>query len=165
MEIKIILILLFVHYLQLYIVKPKHNKLYCGIFAWSGKDPKKFNKDKFDKLGIFNIERGKDSCGISFDGEVYYGINTEKLYSNFIVNIAQNPKCPFSFSFSIVYYKVQLSYNNALLSEKSGHYPVLGAQKPGISTFWGCPFFWAIFRFFGHFCNYESFSHYSLIKF
>ena len=58
----------------------------CGIFAWSGKDPKKFNKDKFDKLGIFNIDRGKDSCGVSFDGEVYYGLNTEKLYSKFIVN-------------------------------------------------------------------------------
>lgn len=64
----------------------------CGIFAWSGKDPKKFNKAKFDILGIFNIERGKDSCGISYDGEVYPGVNDNKLYSTFTQNINIKPK-------------------------------------------------------------------------
>ena len=63
----------------------------CGIFAWVGKDPKKFNKDKFDKLGLYNIERGKDSCGVTFDGEIYYGLNTDKLYSKFIVDREIHP--------------------------------------------------------------------------
>ena len=63
----------------------------CGIFAWAGKDPKKFNKDKFDKLGLYNIDRGKDSCGVAFDGEIYYGVNSEKLYSKFIVDREINP--------------------------------------------------------------------------
>ena len=64
----------------------------CGIFAWSGKDPKKFNKAKFDILGIFNIERGKDSCGISYDGDVYPGISDNKLYSTFAQNVDIKPK-------------------------------------------------------------------------
>lgn len=59
----------------------------CGIFGWAGKDPKKFNKDKFDKLGIYNIERGKDSCGVAIDGNVKIGIGfNNKEYSGFIVN-------------------------------------------------------------------------------
>lgn len=85
MEFKIILILLFAHYLQLYIVKPKQNILNCGIYAWAGKDVKQFNPDKFNILGIFNIERGKDSCGITYDGEIYTGIGKDKLYSDFIL--------------------------------------------------------------------------------
>lgn len=63
----------------------------CGIFAWAGKDPKNFNKDKFDKLGFYNIDRGKDSCGYSYDGELYHGVLTEKLYNKFIVNRKMEP--------------------------------------------------------------------------
>ena len=63
----------------------------CGIFAWVGKDSKKFNKDKFDKLGLYNIDRGKDSCGVAFDGEIYYGLGADKLYSKFIVDREINP--------------------------------------------------------------------------
>lgn len=92
MEIKIILILLFVHYLQLYIVKPKHNKLYCGIFAWAGKDVSKFSKSKFDILGIYNIDRGRDSCGVAVDGVSHKGINLNKLYTDFIKNHSLYPK-------------------------------------------------------------------------
>ena len=64
----------------------------CGIFAWAGKDPKKFSKIKFDMLGIFNIERGKDSCGASYDGDVYPGIDKNKMYSTFMLNIDIKPK-------------------------------------------------------------------------
>jgi len=133
MEIKIILILLFVHYLQLYIVKPKYNKLYCGIFAWSGKDPKKFNKDKFDKLGIFNIDRGKDSCGVSFDGEVYYGLNTEKLYSKFIVNREIKPlKYPV-----VIGHTRQASVGN-IVNERNAHPFGFGNNSEGNYEFVGC---------------------------
>lgn len=58
----------------------------CGIFGYTGKDPKKFNKDKFDKLGLYNVTRGKDSCGVSFDGDIIVGAHhSDKLYSDFIV--------------------------------------------------------------------------------
>lgn len=58
----------------------------CGIFAWAGKDPKKFNKAKFDIQGIYNDARGGDSCGITTDGEIYYGVERDrKEYKEFLV--------------------------------------------------------------------------------
>lgn len=63
----------------------------CGIMAWAGKDVSLFNKDKFDKLGLYNIERGKDSCGVSFDGEIYQGFGPTKLYSDFITKNSIEP--------------------------------------------------------------------------
>lgn len=58
----------------------------CGIWGWVGKNPKRFNKFKFDLIGSFNEERGTDSCGVTVDGKIYYGLNTEKRYRNFVVN-------------------------------------------------------------------------------
>ena len=105
----------------------------CGIFAWSGKDPKKFNKDKFDKLGIFNIDRGKDSCGVSFDGEVYYGLNTEKLYSKFIVNREIKPlKYPV-----VIGHTRQASFGN-IVNEKNAHPFGFGNNSEGNYEFVGC---------------------------
>ena len=58
----------------------------CGIFAWAGNNPKKFNKAKFDIQGIFNDERGGDSCGVTTDGEIYYGVDRgRKEYKDFLV--------------------------------------------------------------------------------
>lgn len=82
--IKITLILLLIHYIGLYLFKPKHDTLSCGIFGWAGKNVKTFNKDKFDKLGILNVERGKSSCGITFDGDIHIGLDSNKLYYDFI---------------------------------------------------------------------------------
>lgn len=64
----------------------------CGIFAWAGKNPKTFNRDKYDILGIYNIERGRDSCGVSYDGDIYPGVDGLKLYSQFLVANKVNPK-------------------------------------------------------------------------
>lgn len=58
----------------------------CGIIAWSGKDPKKFNQDKFNIIGIFNESRGGDSCGVAVDGEIYYGVDKDKHFEKFIIN-------------------------------------------------------------------------------
>jgi predicted glutamine amidotransferase len=105
----------------------------CGIFAWSGKDPKKFNKDKFDKLGIFNIDRGKDSCGVSFDGEVYYGLTTEKLYSKFIVNREIKPlKYPV-----VIGHTRQASVGN-IVNERNAHPFGFGNNSEGNYEFIGC---------------------------
>jgi predicted glutamine amidotransferase len=58
----------------------------CGIFAWAGKSINTFDKAKFDLLGIYNNSRGGDSCGVTTDGEIYYGLNTSKHYHEFIIN-------------------------------------------------------------------------------
>jgi hypothetical protein len=90
--IKIILILTLIHYIGLYLFKQNKNVLYCGLFGWAGNSVKKFNKDKFDKLGILNVERGKSSCGISFDGEIHVGLDSNKMYYDFLVDREINPK-------------------------------------------------------------------------
>jgi len=56
----------------------------CGIFAWAGKDPRKFNKTKLDILGIYNEVRGGHSCGIAKDGEISIGIDKNKAYKDFL---------------------------------------------------------------------------------
>ena len=56
----------------------------CGIWNWSGKDPKQFNFDKFNILGIINETRGRHSCGIALNNQIYYGVNKEKEYRDFI---------------------------------------------------------------------------------
>lgn len=105
----------------------------CGIFAWAGKDPKKFNKDKFDKLGIFNIDRGKDSCGVSFDGEIYYGLNSEKLYSKFIVDRDIKPvKYPV-----VIGHTRQASVGN-IVNEKNAHPFGFGNTEDNSFAFIGC---------------------------
>ena len=52
MEVNIILILLAIHIAGIIFFKPENNTLYCGIFAWSGKSAKSFNKAKFDIQGL-----------------------------------------------------------------------------------------------------------------
>lgn len=91
--IQTILILLLIHYIGLYVYKPKHNILCCGLYMWAGKLPKNFNRAKFDILGLYNNDRGGDSCGVTTDGEIYYGLNTNKNYEKFIVEKGyENPK-------------------------------------------------------------------------
>lgn len=86
MEIKILLLLLSIHYIAFYLFRCKSGVLACGIFGWSGRDTKKFNKHKFDILGLFNNSRGGDSCGVSTDGEIYYGTGVHKNYDEFVIN-------------------------------------------------------------------------------
>lgn len=86
MEINILLLLLLIHYTSFYLFRGKSGVLACGILGWSGRDPKKFNKQKFDILGLFNNSRGGDSCGVSTDGEIFYGTGTNKTYDDFIIN-------------------------------------------------------------------------------
>jgi len=58
----------------------------CGIFGWAGKKPQDFNKAKLDILGIYNIERGKHSCGVSTDGDIFIGVDSNKVYHDFLAN-------------------------------------------------------------------------------
>ena len=65
----------------------------CGIVAWAGKTPNKFNKAKFDLVGSYNEERGVHSCGVTTDGKIALGISNKKVFRDFIVNVGyENPK-------------------------------------------------------------------------
>lgn len=84
--INLILILLSIDGIFKMIFKPKQDRFGCGIFAWAGKSPRTFNKSTFEILGILNETRGKDSCGVSTDGEIYVGVDKDKIFRDFLVN-------------------------------------------------------------------------------
>lgn len=63
------------------------NILSCGIFAWVGKDVKRFNRWYFNILGMFNDSRGGDSCGLYYDGQIEKGINKTARYQNLIPSL------------------------------------------------------------------------------
>lgn len=84
--INIILSILIIHMFRIIVFKVQYTTLNCGIFAWAGKDPKHFNKNKLDILGIFNESRGTHSCGISKDGDILIGIDKNKVYKDFLSN-------------------------------------------------------------------------------
>ena len=60
--------------------------LNCGIFAWAGKNTKKFNKSKFDILGIYNDERGGQGSGITKNGDIFKSSKPSK-YKDFLTDI------------------------------------------------------------------------------
>ncbi len=59
----------------------------CGILSWAGKDPRTFNKAKFDLLGTYNEDRGTHSCGVTSNGFIRVGVDANKVYRNFIVDV------------------------------------------------------------------------------
>lgn len=82
--------LILVHYIGFLLFGKNTNVLACGLFAWFGKNPNKFDKRKFDLLGILNEERGIDSCGVFVDGDIYNGVDKQKVYRHFIVDTGYN---------------------------------------------------------------------------
>lgn len=78
--------LLLIHYIGFLFNKKKSDILACGLFAWFGKNPSKFDKSKFDLIGSYNEERGIDSCGVYVDGDIFNGVNKQKVYRDFIVD-------------------------------------------------------------------------------
>jgi len=65
----------------------KYSTLSCGIFGCTADDVSKININKVKILGLYNQSRGKDSCGISVDGEIYIGVDKQKEFKDFIANI------------------------------------------------------------------------------
>jgi len=92
MIILIITILTILQYLYVYLFKPKFNTLNCGIFGQFTKNINAISVPEFNILGIYNIVRGKNSCGVTFDGDIHHGINSDKLYIDFIKNRNLKPK-------------------------------------------------------------------------
>lgn len=56
----------------------------CGIFGQATNSPKKINEYKVKMLGMYNETRGRNSCGITYDGEIYHGLDKDKLWTDFI---------------------------------------------------------------------------------
>lgn len=56
----------------------------CGIFGFSGKAGKKADLKKLKILGIYNIQRGTDSCGYYYSGNLGKGIDKEANFTKFI---------------------------------------------------------------------------------
>lgn len=64
----------------------------CGIFGNITNNPVKIDVSSVNILGIYNIERGKQSCGLTWDGEIHHGVDKDKLYIDFIKNRSIKPK-------------------------------------------------------------------------
>lgn len=66
----------------------KSSVLFCGIYGVSMKPTANIKAvmANFKILGLFNIPRGKDSCGVFIDGEIKKGVDRNKLFNDFIVN-------------------------------------------------------------------------------
>lgn len=56
----------------------------CGISGYIAKDEITIQKSIIKTLGVFNDSRGGDSCGLFIDGNVEYGVDNKKLFSDFI---------------------------------------------------------------------------------
>jgi hypothetical protein len=118
----------------LIVFKPKLNILSCGIFAWAGKDFKKFDKAKFDIQGLYNNDRGGDSCGVSTDGEIYYGVgNFQKHYNQFIVE--KNYKTPLLYP-TVIGHTRKSSYG--VINEHNAHPFGFGNIDGAGFSFIGC---------------------------
>jgi hypothetical protein len=60
------------------------NILGCGIFGASAKKGKKINLRKIAALGLYNIQRGTDSCGYYYNGNLEKGVAANSNFGNFI---------------------------------------------------------------------------------
>jgi len=56
----------------------------CGIFGNITKSVKSLSIVEVNILGMQNVERGKNSCGLTYDGEIYHGLDGQKIYTDFI---------------------------------------------------------------------------------
>ncbi len=64
--------------------KPDRTKLYCGIAGYSGSTPPNMANMKI--LGMYNIARGDDSCGIAIDDRCYKGVGKNANWVDFMEN-------------------------------------------------------------------------------
>ena len=90
--VKIILILALLQYISNFLFGYKSNILGCGIFGMATNKPENLDVNGVHILGIYNIERGKMSCGLTWDGDIQHGLGFDKLYTDFIVDREIKPK-------------------------------------------------------------------------
>lgn len=56
----------------------------CGIFGYSGKKP--VNLAKMKLLGVYNVSRGRNSCGYYYNGELRHGVGKQSEWTDFITD-------------------------------------------------------------------------------
>lgn len=83
--LNIIIIILLIHSLISFKLKPSLSVLYCGLFGFIGDSPKKFNWDKFNILGAMNDIRGGDSCGRMVNNNLEYGNDKLSKYKDYVL--------------------------------------------------------------------------------
>jgi hypothetical protein len=64
----------------------KPGTLACGIFGGNAKKGKKLNLRKIAALGLYNIQRGTDSCGYYYNGLIKKGFDKESNFGKFVLN-------------------------------------------------------------------------------
>lgn len=113
-------------YISNFLFGYKSNIMSCGIFGQATNIPENLDVNGVHILGIYNIERGKMSCGLSWDGDVQYGLGLDKLYTDFIVDREIKPtKTPI-----IIGHTRQPSYGFAI-TEDNAHPFGFGTSKDG----------------------------------
>lgn len=81
----VIIILMLASVFWNYIFKRNvRSNLSCGIFAWTGISPNQFSPLLFNILGVYNDNRGGDSCGVYFNRGSITGIKTDAKYENLV---------------------------------------------------------------------------------
>ena len=126
--VKIILILALLQYISNFLFGYKSNMLVCGIFGMATNKPENLDVNGVHILGIYNIERGKMSCGLSWDGDVQYGLGFDKLYTDFIIDREIKPtKIPI-----MIGHTRQPSYGMAI-TEDNAHPFGFGTSNDGES--------------------------------
>lgn len=55
---------------------------FCGLFAYCGDEPP--NLDKIKILGLYNMDRGTDSCGITINDDTFKGTGLTSRWDRFI---------------------------------------------------------------------------------
>lgn len=124
--VKIILILALLQYISNFLFGYKSNALSCGIFGMATNKPENLDVNGVHILGIYNIERGKLSCGLSWDGDVQYGLGLDKLYTDFIIDREIKPiKTPI-----MIGHTRQPSFGMAI-TEDNAHPFGFGTSKDG----------------------------------
>lgn len=64
----------------------------CGIFGHITKNVNSLSIPEVNMLGIINVERGRNSCGLTYDGEIFLGLDKDKIYTDFIKKRVIKPK-------------------------------------------------------------------------
>ena len=75
-----IIITMLISVIYNYLFRRKVTNLNCGIFAFVGISSDKFSPVLFNILGVYNDNRGGDSCGVYFNKGTILGIKTEAKY-------------------------------------------------------------------------------------
>lgn len=63
----------------------------CGLYGGIAKQNKKLSRSKLITLGLYNIQRGVDSCGYYYNGNIQKGVKNEANFGTFV---AKNPILP-----------------------------------------------------------------------